>query len=197
MGRGADRGLSGDVYVSGCRAAARQAQWPPPRGDYLRRRRVYAYRSARAGPGGVCIFGPRLPGLCAQLCDERHGRRELSAPAGGPRQDGRYRARQRRRVACRSQTRVHRGFLGGRHDLRLVGNAVEDRTLRRPCRGSSGGYSSRRRGAGLSVARLCLCARYADARPAHRPARAQDGWQDGARFAQRLSVDGDGRRGDR
>ena len=70
-------------------------------------------------------------------------------------------------------------------------------TLRGPCRGSSGGYSSRRRGAGLSVARPCLCARYADARPAHRPACAQDGWQDGARFAQRLSVDGDGRRGDR
>ena len=57
------------------------------------------------------------------------------------------------RVACRSQARVHRGFLGGRHDLRLVGNAVEDRTFRGPCRGSSGGYSSRRRGAGLSVAR--------------------------------------------
>ncbi len=45
-------------------------------------------------PVAFAFWQPRLPGLCAQLCDERHGRRELSAPAGGPRQDGRYRARQ-------------------------------------------------------------------------------------------------------
>ena len=36
-----------------------------------------------------------------------------------------------------------------------------------PCRGSSGGHPSRCRGAGLSIARPCLCARFADARSAH------------------------------
>ena len=196
MGRGADRGLSGDVYVSGCRAAARQAQWPPPRGDHLRRRRVYAYRSARAGPGGVCVFGPRLPGLCAQLCDERHGRRELSAPAGGPRKM----VATVRANADEWHVDPKRVCIVGFSAGGMICASLATQWKTGPFAGLAGARPEDIRPDAWCWAIRCstlLCARYADARPAHRPARAQDGWQDGARFAQRLSVDGDGRRGDR